>query len=469
MLDPSGIAITTAPDYQFDSAVSFGGGYYYVVWKDDNAPGGNEWTYGTRVSTGGTPSNLGGIVVTPTANFQADQAVAFGGGFHFVAWRDGFDIFGGRVTSGGTSVDPKGLLASTAPTSQFQPDVAFDGTNYLVVWADNRAGNSDIYGTRVTPAGTVLDPAGIPISTASGDQFSTHVAFDGTNFYVVWADRRTGALDIYGTRLSKAGALLDGTGVAVSAAAGDQFLPDVTFDGTRFLVAWVDQRLHAPNSDVFAARVNTTDGSVADASGLPVSTGGGGTAADYATLSVAHASGNSLIAWTDFRSGSDDIFGARISSAGVVANPGGTLISTNTAGSDQDDPAVAANGADYFVVWDDNRNATTDIYGTRLTGNGGVGDPNGIAISTAPGLQYTPTIAKLNDYLVAWVDGRNPVTLIYGTRIGTDGAVKDPDGLQLAPQFVNESSPALTTNWALTYSRDHSGGSGIFYRPISPK
>ncbi len=75
-------------------------------------------------------------------------------------------------------------VPSPAPGDQIAPSVAFDGTNYLVAWADSRSGTSDVYGARVSQAGTLLDPLGIAISTAANNQEAPSVAFGGTNYLV---------------------------------------------------------------------------------------------------------------------------------------------------------------------------------------------------------------------------------------------------------------------------------------------
>ena len=97
------------------------------------------------------------------------------------------------------------------------PAVAFDGTNYLVVWDDYPLGPARHLRCAGHQAGAVLDPAGIAISTAAGNQQRPALAFDGTNYLVVWADHRSGTdYDIYGARVSTAGAVLDATGIAIS-------------------------------------------------------------------------------------------------------------------------------------------------------------------------------------------------------------------------------------------------------------
>jgi len=133
--------------------------------------------------------------------------------------------------------------AALADGYQFAPAVAFDGTNYLVAWQDGRGTYYDVYGARVSPAGAVLDPAGIAISTAGNHQEAPSVTFDGTNHLGAWQDSRSGtSWDTYGARVSPAGAVLDPGGLAISTESGQQLTPTLAFDGTNYLVAWEDSR-----------------------------------------------------------------------------------------------------------------------------------------------------------------------------------------------------------------------------------
>src|SRR5439155_16192660 len=132
------------------------------------------------------------------------------------------------------------------------------GSDYLVAWEDYRnagASGADIYGTRVSTAGVVANPGGIALTTAAGDQLSPAVAGSSSDFLVVWQDgRNLGAnnVDIYGTRVSSAGTVLNPAGLAISTSAGGQYSPAVAFGSNNYLVVWADgSNLGATAVDIY--------------------------------------------------------------------------------------------------------------------------------------------------------------------------------------------------------------------------
>jgi hypothetical protein len=297
---------------------------------------------------------------------------------YLVVWvdtRSGVRDIRARVTPGGTVLDPAGIEIATAAEWQYAPSVAFDGTNYLVAWTKQRPGVVDIYGTRIRRNGTVLDRPPIAISTAAGTQTSPRVAFDGTNYLVAWDDDRSDSWDIYGARVTPAGAVLDWARFAISDEADDQRSPSVAFDGTNYLVVWVDTRSGSGFRDIYGARV-TPGGVVVDPGGIAISE-----APDRQySPSIAFDGTNYLVAWTDERSGIPDIYGARVTQSGTVLDSGGVAIST--AANGQYIPSVAFGGTNYLVAWEDERSGSWDVYGGRVTPGGTLLDPTGFLIST---------------------------------------------------------------------------------------
>jgi hypothetical protein len=86
--------------------------------------------------------------------------------------------------------------------------VAFGVDGYFVVWEDHRSTGCWVYGARVTPGGTVLDPAGIAIGWASWRPYQT-VTWDGSSFVVVWMDTRNDEQSVYSARIGPDGTVLD--------------------------------------------------------------------------------------------------------------------------------------------------------------------------------------------------------------------------------------------------------------------
>ena len=237
------------------------------------------------------------------------------------------------------------------------PDVAWNGSHYLVVWTEWSTGFSgDVFGTRVTPDGEVLDPDGIPICLDEDDQEYQVVESNGDEFLVAWQDWTDDPV-IAGRRVSASGVVLDEAPILISAGSNDAWSPAITSDGTNFLVVWDDYRV---GDDVYGARV-APDGTVLDAQGIPISTGSESKWAPKASWSGNHY----LVAW-QARAGSADwnVTAARMSADGQVLDPAGIAIST--AADDQREPAVASNGETFLVAWQDERFETRRIRSSAL-------------------------------------------------------------------------------------------------------
>jgi hypothetical protein len=380
-----------------------------------------------------TPSE-GFVISTGAADEEAPATASNGTNYLVVwqdyrnSATSGADLYGVRVSTTGAVLDPTAIAISTAPGDQVSPYVATDGANYLVVWEDYRNAETagvDVYGARVTGSGTVLDPDGIPISTGDYDQLAPAAAAGLGGYLVVWEDGRnlatTGA-DIYGSRVSSAGAVLDAGGLPICTVNSAQYSAAVAFDGTHYLVVWSDERnLGVTGVDVYGTRV-TTSGTVLDSPNIPIIQAAG----DDIFPAVASAAGGFLVVWEDGRNSAttgDEIFGTRITDAGVVSDPGGLAIAV-TPGYEAT-PAVAASGTNYLVVWEDGRNSATtgaDIYGARVTTGGVVLDTAGVAINTGLFDQQLPKLASGSprDFLVVCQSLESGASRIVGNFVYLD-------------------------------------------------
>jgi large repetitive protein len=510
LLDSAGIAITTARGNDLDPAVAFNGTSFLVVWTDDSS--GVPQVYGARVALDGTVLDPAAIPIAVEGNSRQYPAVGSDGQNFLVAWTlnsTDEDICAARVAPDGTVLDPEGIPICAIPGGQSRPAVAYDGADYLLVWMDDR-NTSDIYGTRVSPAGAVLDSAGIAISTTPCAQtcpaiapdsagwlvvweddwygtpaiFGARVTRDGvvrdtlgiliseaasyqnrpavaresTSFLVAWRDQRSGVYQIFGARVSTAGQLLDSSGIAIAVRDSFQENPAITSDGANFRVAW--DASSAVRTGIFTSRVSPA-GAVLDSAGIEVSFG---TSAQRSPA-VAHDGANFLAVWQDYRYNPDcDICAARVSPSGVVLDPAGIPVST--AANDQLSPTVAFGGTGYFAVWQDGRTSPYRLFGARITPAGQVLDTQGIAlIGAQPSTQSLPAIAFGNsDYLLAWQDVRNWHGDIYAARVNQAGVVLDTTGIAVATGPDLQYSPAIAfdgANFLVAWS-NLSGSSDIF-------
>jgi MYXO-CTERM domain-containing protein len=494
VIDPDRFLVSNAASNQFRPAIAFNGDAFLLAWQDSRA--GNTDIYAMRLDAAGATLDGGDFAVASTPNDEIQPAVASNASDFLVSWCDNssfgvYDVYASRVSAAGVVADPAGIALTVGPTHALLPSIASFGDDYLVAWHQYRNVSWDVLAAIVTAAGTVAVNQITLARTAQ--EYEPAIASNGTTFLVTWTDGRThdsSAYDIMGARLSASGTMLDPAGIAISRAQGDQKLSAVTSNGTDYLVAWQDQR-NGTGVDVFASRV-TAAGVVADAAGLAVTVA----AEDQTSIALASDGNDYLVAWQELH-GALDIYASRVTATGIVADPGGFVVSNaydhqrsvsvastgsqylvtwetnfgiyasrvSTAGAVLDptglpiapydsahrNPSVASNGTDYLVAWQRGYNNSHDIYATRVATDGTLLDPNPFEVAFATGEQTDAVVASDGaDYLVMWQDARaNPYSFdVYACRVSAAGSMWDPSGLAIATSSDSETMPTLTYNAA---------------------
>ena len=115
VLDPEGVAISTAPDIQGNPDLAYNLGRYLVAWLDRRS--GDADVYGARVTQDAELLDVDGLLLDDGEGFQGDVAVAGTGVEWLVSWKDSPDeeellVGAARVLEDGTQPDGDGMLLS---------------------------------------------------------------------------------------------------------------------------------------------------------------------------------------------------------------------------------------------------------------------------------------------------------------------------------------------------------------------
>lgn len=527
MIDTTKIYNQTS-NWQRNSRVAFDGTNFLVVWEDIRK---DEYSQisGCRLSQDGQILDKGGFTISLTESYGFQPAIAYDGMNYLVVWQSQHPftymaIKAARLTPSGGILDSSAIkISDTYSLGRGKPVIASSGINFLVVWTDVPSGNPGIYGARVSPQGTLLDTTPMCMSTDFNKPEHPAVAYDGTNYMVVWKDieeftwdscniyirgvrvstdgtildsvpfffvtlNDTGFLpamyrkfiklnpslhfgldnyllvwnyrisegqskDLLGCRISLDGSVLDTNYFYISDIGGDQIFPSIAFDGSEFLVVWEDFR-----NDSFSFKP-TIYSSKIDTSGIVLDTLGSCLLTDTTTKlqnpSVCFGGGEYLISYDDRRGNpfkyalDDDIYASRVDIAGNPIDSSGIPLSIST--QHQRMPAVGFDGENHLVVWEDEREDDIDLYGAIVDSTGNILTPPGIfIISNADFSQTNPSVDFVNPYyLVVWEDYRYvpQPSQIFCTRVTKNGQVLDLDGIHMYDFGGDEQSfPYISNN-----------------------
>ena len=248
-----------------------------------------------------------------------------------------YDLYAQRLFDNARSYGRPTLIAG-GPGNQSHADVAYGPANdWLVVWSEDTTDAGDVMGIRISPAVSPRGPA-FPIAQGPGTAEDPSISRDpgGTDYFLIlFTDNRAGNKDIYGTRVTEAGLPRGGSRggqfpvvdtpqddyapalviSSASASRGPQRGPGSPID-PRDLVLWTTDDV-LTGANVMGQRLRTN--------GLPVG----------ASFLVAGGAGNQgwpgaalrtqtterpewLAVWSDDALGSEDIMGVEIGLNGII-------------------------------------------------------------------------------------------------------------------------------------------------------
>ena len=257
------------------------GGSAAVAWNEAAQVYLATWTaggqvLGRRVGPDGTV--LDAAPVTLMAGGAPDVA-ALGDQFlvtaHFREWSE---LQYTRAIRVGATGQPVGTPVKLGVGFDIDPRVEAVGGRWLVVWEQNPThdnSRSRIAAAFVNPDGT--SPGKFDVSDGYYPaEDAPDIASAGDTALIVWEywGTSTNPDDIVGRRITADGTFVDPwSGIVVSDAPNGQYAPRAVWNGTEFVVTWLDQRYdgdpHQPRGDVYATHLGTT-GPVADRAGFPV-------------------------------------------------------------------------------------------------------------------------------------------------------------------------------------------------------
>lgn len=167
----------------------------------------------------------------PAAGNQSFPGAASDGRQFLVVWKDsrmGGAIFGSRVSPAGQVLDLGGLLISEAPgTGSADPSIVWTGSEYAVAWTDS---TSSIRMSRVTSDGTVVERAK---KLGPNGATSVRIVSTGRTLLLAWST----SADVRFQILSRTGDAIGPVRVvpAQSTSTAER-LDDVTASSNRYLI-----------------------------------------------------------------------------------------------------------------------------------------------------------------------------------------------------------------------------------------
>jgi hypothetical protein len=326
----------------------------------------------------------------PGAFTELNPTVAANGQQVVVAWQEfasGRNDNRGRIKL--ARFDPAGhklggdqRVDGGVVSGKWLPQVALAGATSVVAWIDERDSGPEgeplehVYAARANDAGTGFLPAvrvdaGAPVALAAhlDNKWSPTILAFGDRVYVAWADFRNYNWDIFVARSDNGGRSF-GVNTRIDDFDGFERLNERPTLGLGQFgtvhAAWTDLRAREPDTNIFYAR--STDGGASFSANRQLDDSKLGFDRNHDTPtnqwhpSLVAVGKRLFVTWQDNRLGNNDIFFTTSSDGGTSFAPSERVDNTGAGASEQSSPQLAWAKDTCYVVWEDNRNGTSDVF-----------------------------------------------------------------------------------------------------------
>ena len=357
-----------------------------------------------------------------------------------------------------TQVPASGWTINTVSAQGYDPSLAWDGSGYGVVWASvsNYAG-VEIYFARLDANGTKIG-GDLRLSNGTGQAGNPTIAWNGTEYGVVWSDKRGGVWSqLNFARVSAAGVKIGGDTYITTHAIGHSGSPILLWIGSEYGLFW-DTSAYTSNYEVYFTRLSASGTKLISDTRITFN-GIGNTSG----LSAVWTGSEYGVVWGfPVASQPAHVYFQRVSVQGA---PIGTPLRLSIVTASYPSTAIGWTGSAYGVAWMNYQNIATSplIF---------------VSVSAQGVLQGTPTTLEgtrvVSQPSIVWgnsafgvlsPDQRSSGTLIYFSQLGSDG-VRQTSDMQITPAGTASWDPKIIfdgRSYAAVWEGDSSYGGGISF------
>ncbi|HEX7668418.1 MAG TPA: putative metal-binding motif-containing protein [Polyangiaceae bacterium] len=348
------LLVSVGADQAGVGGLAFGGASFGVTFAAKNGAWANR--YSAFDVSGAVTATSTAITHESTDAFTGP--IAWTGKVFGAVWEDrrdkDFEIYFNRLDTKGQKL-AQDLRVTNAPNFSLRPDLSWDGTEFVVVWADRREGDADgrIFGQRIGVNG-VLVGENVPLSDEGTDADNPHIAKGATELGIVLNEVGTNGRQLTFRTISSdltvlgRSVVLGGSGAASSAIAWSR---------DRYVVVW-DTASAVPGPTIHGAAI-AADGTVL------VSDHAVTAQAPFARSEALLPLGDRLLlAWSEYAGGSYSIYAKMIGPELLELSPPSRI---TQGGSDSLNPilAIGPSGA-VAVAFEGQTTGLFQVYATRL-------------------------------------------------------------------------------------------------------